>query len=40
MTAKRHDVFFVSFVHLIPSVVDRVEIALAFCGISEAVPGP
>lgn len=32
--------FFVSFVRFIPNVVDRLEIALTFCGTSEAVPGP
>lgn len=37
---KRHDVFFVSLVHLIPNVIDKLEIAVTFCRISEAVLGP
>lgn len=35
-----HDVSFVSFVHLMPNVVETVETVLTFCGISEAVLGP
>lgn len=37
---KCNDVFFISFVYLIANVDEKLEIALTFCGISEAVLGP
>ena len=37
---KCHGVFFVSFVPLIPNVIEKLEIVLTFCGIKEAVLGP
>lgn len=36
---KCRDIFFVSFVRLTPSMVEKLEIALTFCGMIEAVLG-
>lgn len=37
---KHHDIVFVSFVHIIPYVVDKSDIVLTFCRMSDAVLGP
>lgn len=37
---KRHNVIFVSSVHIIPYVVDKLDLVLTFCGISDAVLSP
>lgn len=37
---KRHSVIFVSLVHIIPYVVDKLDLVLTFCGISDAVLSP
>ena len=36
---KHHDVVFVSFVHIIPYVVNKLDIVLTFCRMSDAVLG-
>lgn len=37
---KRHGVVFVSFVRIIPYVVDKSDIVLTFCRMRDAVLGP